>query len=115
MADQVFTIAVSVNNEDVLQKNLLLSPGLQNGGPNQLLTMRGFSSASLAYNSAIEQAENDIIIFVHQDVYLPETWFGDLKRSLDLLDRRRSNWGVLGSYGAKKGAEGGVGACTPGG
>jgi hypothetical protein len=109
MSDKAFTIAVCVNNDDVLQKNLLLSPGLLNGGRNQLAIKRGFSSASLAYNSAIEEAEHDSVIFVHQDVYLPDTWFADLNRCLVLLEATGTNWGVLGCYGFRKGSEDGLG------
>lgn len=109
MSDEALTMAVCVNNDDVLHQNLLLSPGLLIGNHNQLVIKRDFSSASLAYNSAIEEAENDIIVFVHQDVYLPDTWFADLKRCLAFLDRTRANWGVLGCYGSRRGAEGGVG------
>lgn len=109
MSDDAFTITVSVNNEEVLQKNLLLSPGRLNGGRNQLVIKRDFTSASLAYNSAIEEAENDIVIFVHQDIYLPDTWFADLKRCLEFLEGTGANWGVLGCYGFRKGADGGLG------
>ena len=109
MRDEAFTIVVSVNNEEVLQKNLLLSPGLLSGGRNQLVIRRHFTSASLSYNSAIDEAEHDIVIFVHQDVYLPDTWFADLKRCLAVLEGMGANWGVLGCYGSRKGAGGGLG------
>jgi len=109
MSDEAFTIAVSVNDEEVLRKNLLLSPGLLNGGRNQLVIRRHFTSASLAYNSAIAEAANDIVVFVHQDVYLPDTWFADLRRCLAFLERTGVNWGVVGCYGARKGTEGGLG------
>jgi glycosyltransferase involved in cell wall biosynthesis len=109
MSDHAFTIAVSVNNEEVLQQNLLLSPGLVNGGRNQLLLRRNFPSASLAYNSAIQEADHDIVIFVHQDIYLPDTWFADLNRCLAFLEGAGVNWGVLGCYGSRKGADGGLG------
>jgi hypothetical protein len=93
----------------VLQQNLLLSPGLLNGGRNQLVIKRGFPSASLAYNSAIEEAEHDIVIFVHQDVYLPDTWFTSLQRCLAFLEETDVSWGVLGCFGSRKGADGGLG------
>ncbi|MPZ20441.1 MAG: hypothetical protein GEV06_21385 [Luteitalea sp.] len=109
MSDETFTITVSVNHEEVLQQNLLLSPGLLNGGRNQLVIKRRFPSASLAYNSAIEEAENDIVIFVHQDVYLPDTWFACLKSCLAFLEETQVSWGVLGCFGSRKGAEGGLG------
>jgi hypothetical protein len=109
MSVRAFTIAVSVNNDEVLEQNLLLSPGLLNGGLNQLVIQRDFPSASLAYNSAIDQANNDIIIFVHQDIYLPDTWFGDLNRCVTLLEEAGTRWGVLGCFGSRKDADGGLG------
>jgi Glycosyltransferase like family len=109
MSAEAFTIAVSVNNEEALQRNLLLSPGLVDGDRNQLVITRRFTSASLAYNRAIEEAENDLIIFVHQDIYLPHTWFADLKRGLAFLELTGANWGVLGCFGSRKDAHGGLG------
>ena len=109
MSDTAFTIVVAVNDDEVLEKNLLLSPGLLDEGRNQLILRRHFGSASLAYNSAITEAEHDIIIFLHQDLYLPHTWFPDLRRCLHLLARATANWGVLGCYGSRKGADGGLG------
>jgi hypothetical protein len=107
MSGEAFTIIAAVNNDEVLRQNLLLSPGLLNG--NQLLIKRNFTSASLAYNSAIDDAEKDILIFVHQDIYLPDTWFADLKRCLAFLESSRANWGVLGCFGSRKDAYGGLG------
>ena len=72
-----FTVVAAVNNDEILRKNLLMSPTLMEDG-NQLLTKEGFSSASLAYNSAIDEAQNDLIVFVHQDIYFPEGWFENL-------------------------------------
>lgn len=109
MSAQAFTIVASVNNEEVLQQNLLLSPGLLPGTRNQLILKRGFASASLAYNNAIDEAQHDIVIFVHQDIYLPETWFADLGRCLKVLEETDKNWGVLGCFGSRKDAHGGLG------
>lgn len=109
MPQQRFSIAVSVNNDQVLEKNLLLSPGLHQGSGHQLIVREHFGSASLAYNSAIDAADNDVIIFVHQDVYLPDTWFADLDRCLAYLDRNSLKWGVLGCYGFRNGTEHGLG------
>lgn len=109
MSDGKFTIVVAVSDTEVLRKNLYLSPGLLNGSTNQVVIRRNYPSASLAYNSAIGEAENEIIIFVHQDVYLPATWFADLRRSLSYFKREGINWGVLGCFGSRQHAEGGVG------
>jgi len=109
MSHDAFTIAAAVNNEKVLEQNLLLSPNLRNGGRNQLLFKRNCTSASHAYNSVIDEADNDIIIFAHQDIYLPETWLGDLNRCLTFLGVADPNWGVLGCFGSTRDAHGGLG------
>lgn len=102
MTDTNYTFAVAVNNMDTLQKNLYLSPGLLNEHKHQLLIKENYPSASWAYNSAIDEAENEIIIFIHQDVYLPETWFSDMRRCISYLEERQINWGVLGCFGSTK-------------
>lgn len=109
-SDEKLTIAVAVNDINVLRKNLFLSPRVLNSeSDNQLIIKQNYSSASLAYNSAIEEAENDIIIFVHQDVYLPECWFSDLNQSISYLETRGIEWGVLGCCGSRKFAKASVG------
>ena len=103
------TIVAAVNDERVLGRNLLASPALAGHHPHQLLLRRGFGSASQAYNHALGEAEHDLVIFAHQDVYLPDTWFGDLERCLNWLSATGVKWGVLGCYGARKGTSQGVG------
>jgi glycosyltransferase involved in cell wall biosynthesis len=109
MSEENYTFAVAVNNNETLRKNLFLSPGFQEDHKHQVLIKENYPSASLAYNSAIDEAENEIIIFIHQDIYLPETWFSDLSRCLSYLEERQVNWGVLGCFGSRKDADGGLG------
>jgi hypothetical protein len=109
MTDQKFTVVASVNDSEVLRKNLYLSPGLLKCDRNQVVIKQGFRSASLAYNSAIDEAKHEILIFVHQDVYLPDAWFSDLSRWLSYLRDEKIDWGVLGCFGSRRSAEGGVG------
>jgi hypothetical protein len=109
VSDSAFTIAAAVNNDDVLRQNLMLSPEMADGARHQLLLLRGFDSASIAYNDALQRAIHDIVVFVHQDMYLPAAWFSELARSLHHLDRIGANWGVLGCYGVRKGTAEGIG------
>jgi len=106
--DEGFTIVAAVNNVQVLRSNLCLSPGLL-ARAHQLVIKENCVSASLAYNSAIEEADNDVIIFAHQDVYLPEGWFPDLRKSLAYLKAENVDWGVLGCFGCASFAEHGLG------
>jgi len=109
MNSKKYTFAVAVNSKEVLQKNLFLSPELLNDHKHQILIKENYASASLAYNSALDEAENEIIVFIHQDIYLPETWFSDLNRCLYYLEEKKINWGVLGCFGSRKDAHGGLG------
>lgn len=106
MNQEQFTVVAAVNSREVLQANLLRSPAFSGTNKHQLLFKEGFTSASLAYNSAIEEARHDLILFVHQDVYLPERWFSDVTRSIRELDRNGTTWGVLGAYGARRALRG---------
>jgi glycosyltransferase involved in cell wall biosynthesis len=99
------TFVAAVNDQDVLQRNLLASPCLHVAHGHQLLLQKGFSSAALAYNAAIEQATGDLVIFVHQDMYLPEGWLEQVQHSIARLSVTDPDWGVLGCWGAKADGE----------
>jgi GT2 family glycosyltransferase len=93
-----WTVISAVNDEQVLQSCLLNSPGIQSAA--EVLLQRGYESAADAYNDAIKRATTDLLVFVHQDVYLPEGWIDSVSRSLDALSREDPNWGVVGVWGA---------------
>src|ERR1700680_3633599 len=93
------TFVVAVNNRELFEHNFLASPGLQQSQNHQILIQENFSSAAEAYNDAIDHAANDLIIFCHQDVVLPEGWLSQLQCALDDLAFADPTWGVLGSYG----------------
>ncbi len=100
-----FAMIVAYNDEDVLKKSLLASIDLKNK-KIEVVLQKGYSSASNAYNHGIEKTEAEIIIFVHQDVFLPIGWFDLLIEHVKNLERRDNNWGVLGIYGVKEDGEG---------
>ncbi|MFB3924902.1 MAG: glycosyltransferase [Syntrophales bacterium] len=93
------SFVVAVNCFAVYNKNFLASPCLKEFHRSQILTFSGYKSASAAYNEGIRCADHDLIIFAHQDVFLPEAWFYDLERSLSYLEETDPSWGVLGCYG----------------
>jgi hypothetical protein len=72
---------------------------LQNEPEHQLIVQEGYLSAAMAYNSALKHAINDIVVFVHQDVFLPDAWLFELLSVLRVLDGSDPNWGVLGCCG----------------
>jgi hypothetical protein len=93
------TFAVAVNDREVLKNNFLASPILGGRGNHEVLAQEGFSSAAKAYNDAIDRSNNDLIVFVHQDIFLPESWLRQVTLALDWLQRADLRWGVLGPYG----------------
>jgi glycosyltransferase involved in cell wall biosynthesis len=102
-----WTVISATNNEDVLNSCLLNSPDLREA--TEVILQRGYSSAAAAYNCAIDKAQSDLLVFVHQDVYLPPGWLASLRRALDLLSKLDPTWGILGVYGVNKSSDSGAG------
>lgn len=90
-------IIAAVNNDEVLNSCLLASPDLHSG--IQVNIQRGAKSAAEAYNAGIKATTAEIMVFVHQDVYLPQGWLDILNDTLKKIEKQDSNWGVLGLYG----------------
>lgn len=65
---------------------------------NDHVLQKGFSNVSLAYNEAMKKNTNEILVFAHQDVYLPDSWFEFLEKAL--IELKGVDWGVLGVAGA---------------
>lgn len=103
------TFVVAVNDDKILRQNLLSSPLFASDDKHQIIERHDYTSAAIAYNSAIEEAKNDIIVFVHQDVYFPDNWLDELEGALKYLEDTNPSWGVLGCFGSSKGRPGGVG------
>jgi hypothetical protein len=93
------TFAVAVNNRSVFESNFMASPCLGLPHDYQILVQEGFKSAAKAYNDAISKSLNDLIVFCHQDILLPESWLLQLDRALKYLQAADPEWGVLGCYG----------------
>lgn len=93
-------IVSAVNDESVLSRNLLRSPMLEAPGVG-LQLRRNYASAALAYQDAIHDSHSDLLVFTHQDVYLPRQWQSLLLRSITVLDEHDPHWAVLGIYGVQ--------------
>jgi hypothetical protein len=93
------TFVVAVNNRNVFERNFLISPCLRGSHDHEILVQDRFESAAKAYNDAIERSTNELMVFCHQDLVLPEGWISELDRALASLESFDSNWGVLGCSG----------------
>lgn len=93
-----WSLIVSVyRDEEVLQSTLLRSPALKMA--RRVLCQRDFPNVSAAYNAAIRECEDDVLVFTHPDVYLSRAWYESFQRSLDWLGRNDPQWAVAGMSG----------------
>ena len=100
-----FSVISAVNDEKVLEQCLLRSPDFQIQNFGEILLPRGFHNAADAYNPAISQAKGEVLVFVHQDVYLPAGWFQQVEAAINHLALTDPDWGVLGVYGVTSAGE----------
>ena len=100
-----FSVISAVNDKKVLQQCLLRSPDLQRQHTAEVLLQRGYSYAADAFNEATAKAKGDVLVFVHQDVYLPAGWFQQVEAAINRVAFSDPSWGVLGVYGVTSGGE----------
>ena len=99
-AQRRITFVVPTDGTDeVLNSNFLASPCLRPPHDHQFIVQKDYPSAAKAYNEAIDRAENDLMVFAHQDMVFPEPWLAQLERALAYLEETDPAWGVLGCYG----------------
>ncbi len=95
-----WSLVVAANDDQVLKNTLLASPAIDSDC--EVIVRRGYSCAGAAYNSGLAEARNDIVVFAHQDVYLPAIWVTNLRQTIEALQAAASRWGVLGCFGTTK-------------
>lgn len=93
-------VIAAVNDDAILERNLARSRIVVDGQA-PLLTYRGCASAAEAYNRGLSETEGraDILVFAHQDVYLPEGWLATFRAIEADLERTAPDWAVLGVFG----------------
>ena len=89
----------SSHSEEILRSSLLASPELARGV--EINVQRGAASAGEAYNRGIAATKANVMIFLHQDIYLPAGWMARAQAALEWLDRHNPNWGVAGLFGTR--------------
>lgn len=68
------SFAVCVSDTEILTANLMLSPCLTHDSDHQLILVHNCRNAAEGFNRGMTLASGDIIVFVHQDVFLPAGW-----------------------------------------
>jgi len=93
------SVAAAVNEPDTLAQCLARSPDIVSG-TLPLKTYLGYSTAGQAYNAALAAAsDSDIILFAHQDVYLPHGTLTRLRAQLEMITNVSPRWAVAGVIG----------------
>lgn len=100
------TFVACVNDDDQLESNLLRSPCLDPGTPHELILMRGQTSAADGFNTALERARHNLVVFVQQDIYLPRGWDSRFLEQFRVAEGRFGSVGVAGVFGYTFGPEG---------
>ncbi len=97
--DVAITVVACVNDEAQLEANLLSSPCLRDPSPHQVLLFRDCASAAEGLNAGIEQAEHELVVLVHQDVYLPKGWPQRMTAQWRLAQQQGGPVGIGGVFG----------------
>lgn len=92
-----FVLACASNSPAILSSNLGSSPLLENG--IRLHVEEGAASAALAYNRALDATREEVVVFLHHDVYLPRGWDRLLMARLAELTAHDPDWALAGAYG----------------
>ena len=96
-----FAFIAACNSEEVLRANLLASPDTTAAEIN---IQRGAASSAQAYNRGIDATEAEIMIFIHQDMFLPSGWLAKLERTIDRAGKNGPQLfrSVLGMFGLER-------------
>jgi len=98
--DMNWSLIVAANDDAILQSCLISSPCVSRAHDFQV--MRGFSSAGAAYNAGMRLTTSDILVFAHQDIYLPPDWDLNIAASIAKLSSYDPNWAILGVFGISR-------------
>lgn len=115
MSQPRYSVVSTVNDEEVFARNLAASP-LVASGRAEIHVERNAERMSAAYNRGLDATRGALVIFAHQDVYLPEGWADALEREIARLEADDPDWAVLGVIGVVRDsgkAQGLLGAVRP--
>ncbi|MBF0183735.1 MAG: methyltransferase domain-containing protein [Magnetococcales bacterium] len=96
------SFVVPTDNPRILGDYLLMSPIFPWDTPHQVIRVSGQSSAAAALEEGLKQAVHEVVVFVHQDVYLPTHWDRLFCQRLREIEARDRSYGLVGVQGASK-------------
>jgi SAM-dependent methyltransferase len=97
--EKPLSLVVCVSNEATFRANLLSSPCLADGSPHEVLPIRGCRSAAEGLCQGLARARHPLVVWAHQDVYLPRGWPARFWHQYHLAQKIYGKIGVAGVYG----------------
>jgi hypothetical protein len=88
-----------LSDDATLTAKLLASPCLGPGSAHEVIAVRGAPSAAAGLELGLERAQHDLVVGVHQDVFLPNGWDRLVVDQYRLAEQRFGPIGVAGVYG----------------
>jgi len=58
-----------------------------------------YTNVGKAYNNAMDISSGKHVIFLHQDVVVPDNWLNSITKNIKQLEVEQSKWGVIGPAG----------------
>jgi hypothetical protein len=98
--EEPLSFVACVNHDAQLLDNLAASPCLRPGSPHELVAVRGARSAAEGLNAGLARAKHDLVVLVHQDVYLPAGWPARFLAQWRLAEATCGPVGVAGVFGS---------------
>jgi hypothetical protein len=93
------SFVVCLSDDAVFGANLFASPCLGTGSLHEVIAIRNAPSAADGLNMGFERATNELVVCVHQDVYLPEGWDRRMISQFRMAEQRFVPVGAAGVYG----------------
>lgn len=97
---------ICVSDPRILARNALASPCLAGRAGDPMFLMHGCGSAADGFNAALLLARSEWLVFLHQDVFLPEGWDAQFLVELERAEKRFPRLAVVGPYGVRTLADG---------
>jgi hypothetical protein len=94
-----FSFAVCLSDDATLKANLTASPCLGLNSPHEVIAIRNAPSAAAGLSLALAHARHELVVCVHQDVFLPSGWDQRVVDQYRLAEQRFGPIGVAGVYG----------------
>jgi hypothetical protein len=104
MTERSFDVVAAVNDVAILERNLGASPAITSGMASLQVEFDAPCS-SVAYNHGLDVTSAAVVVFAHQDVYLPASWPQRLEKAIEQVEKIEPEWAVLGPIGIAVGGK----------